>query len=464
MLFNTYIFFIFLGLVLSVFLLLKNQPKLRIIWVLLASYLFYGYWEWKFLTLILISTGIDFIAALQIDRSHSNPSKKKWLLLSLFTNLGILAYFKYANFFIHSFTNLLEQFGTSFSLPVLEIILPVGISFYTFQTMSYTIDVYRGRVKAENRLINFALFVTFFPQLVAGPIERAEHILNQFKGRFYPSQQQFKDGIKLIILGLFKKVMIGDTLGRLVDEMFTSPSSFNSLELFTAVILFGFQIYADFSGYSQIARGASKLLGIELMKNFTQPYLSLHITEFWRRWHISLSSWLKDYLYISLGGNKVGRTKLNLFITMLLGGLWHGANWTFVIWGFLHGLYLSIHKYILKRSFTIHPILSWIFTQALVFYAWLYFRSNSIDDAFFIQKRILEFTYSIEGWYLLKTVCLVGVLLFGIDGFERWANQTSSSIKPSYKPIYYGVLSSMAIISFMYMFQNKALPFIYFQF
>lgn len=464
MLFNTPIFFIFLGLVLSIFLLLKSHPKLRMTWILLSSYFFYGYWEWTFLGLIVLSTGIDYFTALQIEKTPIGERKKQWLLLSLFTNLGILFYFKYANFFIDSFSNILNQLGTSFSGPVLEIILPVGISFYTFQTMSYTIDVYRGKVKAEPNLLNFALFVTFFPQLVAGPIERAEHILNQFRGQFYPNKQQFKDGIKLIIIGLFKKVMIGDTLGRLVDEIFSAPTSFNSLELLTAIILFGFQIYADFSGYSQIARGCSKLLGVELMKNFSQPYLSINITEFWRRWHISLSSWLKDYLYISLGGNRVGRTKLNLFITMLLGGLWHGANWTFVIWGFLHGLYLSMHKLWLKSNIVIPSIISWLCTQVLVFYAWLYFRSNSIEDAFYIQQRILDFEYSLEGLYLLKTVLIMGALLFSIDILERWHIKKWKNIQSIIKPIYYGALTSMAIISFMYLFQNKALPFIYFQF
>jgi len=452
MLFNTYIFFIFLGLVLSIFLILKDKPKLRIIWILLTSYIFYGYWEWKFLGLILISTGIDYFSAIRIEQSNTNRQKKQWLLLSLFTNLGILAYFKYANFFLDSLTNLLTQFGTSFSAPVLEIVLPVGISFYTFQTMSYTIDVYRGRVKAERKLLNFALFVTFFPQLVAGPIERAEHILSQFRGSFYPTFTQFK------------KVMIGDSLGRIVDEIFSSPTQFNSLELFAATILFGFQIYADFSGYSLIARGSANLLGIDLMKNFRQPYLSLNITSFWRNWHISLSSWLKDYLYISLGGNRVGRTKFNLFLTMLIGGLWHGANWTFVIWGFLHGIYLSIHKYILKKDFKVHWLLSWLCTQTLVFYAWLYFRANSIQDAVIIQKKILNFETSTEGMYLLKTVIIIGGLITLIDLLERYTLKMNTIFMSSYKPIYYGVLTSMAIVSFMYMFQNKALPFIYFQF
>ena len=463
MLFNTYIFFIFLGLVLSVFLLLKKQPRLRILWVLITSYFFYGYWEWTFLSLILISTGIDYYSALQIEKTTLNSKKKRWLLLSIFTNLGILTYFKYANFFLDSFSDLLSTLGTSVSLPVLEIVLPVGISFYTFQTLSYTIDVYRGRIKAERSLLNFALFVTFFPQLVAGPIERAEHILSQFKGKFFPTVQQFKDGLKLIIIGLFKKVMIGDSLGRLVDDIFSSPDQFNSMELFAAVVLFGFQIYADFSGYSLIARGSAKLMGVELMKNFTQPYLSLNITEFWRRWHMSLSSWLKDYLYISLGGNRVGRTKLNLFLTMLIGGLWHGANWTFVVWGFLHGLYLSFHKWLLNSSIRFPRVIAWIGTQTLVFYAWLYFRANSIGDAVLIQKRILEFNSSQEGLYLLKTVGFIGFLLWCMDKGERWLS-AQSLVSAKLKPIYYGVLTSMAIVSFMYMFQNKALPFIYFQF
>jgi D-alanyl-lipoteichoic acid acyltransferase DltB (MBOAT superfamily) len=465
MLFNSYIFFIFLALVFTVFMALKKNHKARVLWILLASYVFYGYWEWKFLSLILISTFVDFFTGIKVEESDTKTGKKKWLMVSLITNLGILAYFKYANFFIDSFNDLFQQIGLNFYQPALNIVLPVGISFYTFQTMSYTIDVYRGKSRAERDFSNFALFVTFFPQLVAGPIERADHILKQFKEKFYPTKVQIQEGIHLIIFGLFKKVMIGDTLARIVDEIYTQPDAYNSLELTAAVILFGFQIYADFSGYSQIARGTSKLLGVELMKNFNQPYLSVTITDFWRRWHMSLSSWLRDYLYISLGGNRVGRTKLNLFLTMLLGGLWHGANWTFVVWGFLHGMYLSIHKFFMGLSIPMPKVLAWLITQFAVYYAWLYFRANSIADAFTIQKRILEFETSAEGWFLMQTSLVVGILLYAIDRFENKSGYDSAFRYHIKNPaVTYGILSAMAFISFLYMFQNKSLPFIYFQF
>lgn len=465
MLFNTYIFFIFLLVVGLVFFLLKKNRKARINWILLSSYFFYGYWEWKFLGLILISTFVDFFVAQKIESYSCQKKKKKWLIVSVLSNLGILAYFKYANFFLDSFVDLFNSLGTQFSPAALNIILPVGISFYTFQTLSYTIDVYRGKIEAEKDINNFALFVTFFPQLVAGPIERAEHILGQFKTQFYPTKKQIKEGVHLIVLGLFKKVMIGDTLGRIVDQIFYQPEHYNSLELVAAIILFGFQIYADFSGYSQIARGCSKLLGVELMKNFTQPYLSSNITEFWHRWHISLSSWLKDYLYISLGGNRVGRTKLNLFLTMLLGGLWHGANWTFVVWGFLHGAYLSLHKWLMPKTVKLPKWINWFITQILVFYAWLYFRSNSIEDAFLIQSKILNLETSTEGYLLLKTALIIGLLIFAIDWFERKSTQDSPFIFHFKHPaVQYGILSALALISFMFMLQNKALPFIYFQF
>jgi len=231
----------------------------------------------------------------------------------------------------------------------LNIILPVGISFYTFQTLSYTLDIYRRKLKPSSNFIDFALFVAFFPQLVAGPIERARHLLPQLSVRLHPTREQVSEGVVLIITGLFMKVMIGDAGGRIADHIFTNPEYYSSLEFLCALLIFSVQIYADFSGYSNIARGTAKLLGVDLMRNFAQPYLSANISEFWRRWHISLSSWLRDYLYISLGGNRKGRgrTFINLMLTMLLGGLWHGANWTFVIWGALHGTYLVIHKLIL---------------------------------------------------------------------------------------------------------------------
>ena len=349
MLFNSFVFLIFLGIVIPVFYAIKTKSG-RNIFLLLASYFFYGYWDWRFCSLLLISTLIDFYVGGKLYKTENEKKRKKLLLVSMVANLGILGFFKYFNFFAESFATLLKSMGGHPDFVLLNIILPVGISFYTFQTMTYTIDIYRRKLEPTNSLIDFALYVSFFPQLVAGPIERASHLLPQLSKKFGATKEQFEKGMVLIVMGLFKKVMIGDTAGRVVDRIFGQPDLYHSPELLMALILFAIQIYADFSGYSSIARGTAKLMGIELMKNFEQPYLSANITEFWRRWHISLSSWLKDYLYISLGGNRKGkgRTYINLMITMLFGGLWHGASWNFVIWGGLHGIYLAIHKWMLK--------------------------------------------------------------------------------------------------------------------
>jgi D-alanyl-lipoteichoic acid acyltransferase DltB (MBOAT superfamily) len=333
MLFNSFIFFIFLAVVLPLYYWLPK--KLRNPLLLVASYVFYGYWDYRFTALLAISTLIDFFVGQKLHLSANPNTRKRWLSLSMLSNLGILGAFKYYGFFVSSFAPLAAIFGGNLDYLHLNIILPVGISFYTFQTMSYTIDIYRRKLEPTNNFIDFAVFVSFFPQLVAGPIERASNLLPQIAKVPLPSRIQVEKGIVLIATGLFKKVMIGDTAGRIVDHVFAQPEIYKSPELLAALVLFSIQIYADFSGYSSIARGTAKLLGIELMKNFEQPYLSRNITEFWRRWHISLSSWLRDYLYISLGGNRKGisRTYVNLMLTMLLGGLWHGASWNFVIWG-----------------------------------------------------------------------------------------------------------------------------------
>ncbi len=314
--------------------------------VLVASYVFYGYWDWRFCSLLLISTVVDFFVGRAIARVRRSARRKRLLWVSCVVNLGILGFFKYFNFFVDSVQEVAAGLGLSVDFLHLNIILPVGISFYTFQTMSYTIDIYRRKLEPTHSLVDFALFVAFFPQLVAGPIERARNLLPQIAVMGRPTRTQVADGLVLLTVGYFKKVLIGDACGRIVDHIFGQPDLYRSPELLAGLILFSIQIYADFSGYSDIARGLAKLLGIELMKNFEQPYLSANITEFWRRWHISLSSWLRDYLYISLGGNRRGnaRTYLNLMTTMLLGGLWHGAAWTFVVWGGLHGLYLAVHK------------------------------------------------------------------------------------------------------------------------
>ena len=389
-----------MGIVIPIYYSLRGKTN-RHIFLVATSYFFYGYWDWRFCSLLLLSTIIDFFIAKSLYKT-SDFKKRKWLIsLSLFSNLGILFFFKYFNFFVDSFQSISSDMGVDLDFLHLNVLLPVGISFYTFQTLSYTIDVYREKLTPTNNFINFALFVSFFPQLVAGPIERASSLLPQLtqkKKKF--NVLQFKQGIVLIVTGLFRKVMIGDTSGRYVDHIFGNIEMYKSSEVIVALILFSVQIYADFSGYSKIARGTAKLLGIELMKNFEQPYLSTSITEFWRRWHISLSSWLKDYLYFSLGGNRKGKRKMyrNLMLTMLLGGLWHGASWNFVIWGGLHGIYLIIHKFMLKNrkirsanitKFKLVDVCNIVVTYILVLFTWLFFRATDFHTTKVFFEKLL---------------------------------------------------------------------------
>ena len=390
MLFNSFIFFIFLAIVLPRYYSLPIKLKKPLL--LVCSYFFYGYWDWRFTALLALSTVVDFYIGKALFKAKEEERRKRFLVISIGVNLVILGFFKYFGFFIDSFEALGTVMGVKFDYLHLNLILPVGISFYTFQTMSYSIDIYRRKLEPSNSFIDFAVFVSFFPQLVAGPIERAIHLLPQISKLPKPTKEQIQQGIVLIVTGLFTKVMIGDTTGRFVDQIFGNPEIYKSVELISALILFSIQIYADFSGYSSIARGVAKLLGIELIKNFEQPYLSSNITEFWRRWHISLSSWLKDYLYISLGGNRKGikRTYINLMLTMLLGGLWHGASWNFVIWGGLHGVYLALHKIMLgdqkpQTKYIYSGLLSFFMflfkvttTYILVLFTWLFFRATNI--------------------------------------------------------------------------------------
>jgi len=476
MLFNSFIFFIFLAVVLPLYYWLPR--KLRNPLLLISSYVFYGYWDYRFTSLLAISTIIDFFVGKKLHDSPDPKIRKRWLLLSMFSNLGILAVFKYYGFFVSSFAPLAAIFGGNLDYLHLNIILPVGISFYTFQTMSYTIDIYRKRLEPTRNFIDFAVFVSFFPQLVAGPIERASNLLPQIAKTPLPSRSQIEKGIVLIATGLFKKVMIGDTAGRIVDHIFTQPGLYKSPELLAALILFSIQIYADFSGYSSIARGTAKLLGIELMKNFEQPYLSRNITEFWRRWHISLSTWLRDYLYISLGGNRKGvnRMYLNLMITMVLGGLWHGASWNFVIWGGLHGVYLAIHKLILgnkKVSDQYHYTGWWSFmkfifniltTFVLVLFTWLFFRATDFHTASIFLQKMIHWESS-EFAFRFATITLTfasAMLLF--DVFEYYTRSHTFLLKIRNKGVVAGILIVLLMVSFLFMFQSEALPFIYFQF
>jgi alginate O-acetyltransferase complex protein AlgI len=320
-----------------------SKQKLRHVILLIASYIFYSWWDWRFCFLMIILTIVSFFSAIQIDK---HPENKLFIFVGVIIPLTILGIFKYFNFFISSFV---EIFGIRY-VNSLNIILPVGISFYTFQSLSYTIDVYRKKINAEKDFIKLALYIAFFPQLVAGPIVRASDFLPQLEEERNINLDNFKIGIQIFVSGLFKKVVIADWLSVFVDDVFRTPSAFHAISLILAVIAYSIQIYFDFSGYSDMAIGCAKCLGYDFVRNFNLPYISRNITEFWKRWHISLSSWLKEYLYIPLGGNRKGgiRTYMNNMITMLLGGLWHGANWTFLAWGGAHGIALCIHKFYKK--------------------------------------------------------------------------------------------------------------------
>ncbi|MBP7829004.1 MAG: MBOAT family protein [Kiritimatiellae bacterium] len=396
MLFTSGAFFIFLPIVLALYFSLERRAQNGML--LVASYFFYGWWDWRFCSLLAISTFLDFFCSLGMER---HPARRRvFLLASLAGNLGILGFFKYANFFVDSAAALLAALGFQAHLPTLKIILPVGISFYTFQTMAYTIDVYRGQIRATRSLLDFALYVCYFPQLVAGPIERAQNLLGQFAAPRRVTRRMLASGALLVLLGFFRKIAIADAAAPYVEWCFAEPAQRTWIELLAGVWLFAIQIYGDFCGYSDIARGISRIMGIELMENFNQPYLSASITEFWRRWHISLSTWLRDYLYIPLGGNRGGtrKTYRNLMLTMLLGGLWHGANWTFVVWGGLHGLYLAAHKFWLGLRGRARPaapaplgkrLAGMVFTFHLVLLTWVFFRARDFGTAWSYLAGIL---------------------------------------------------------------------------
>jgi D-alanyl-lipoteichoic acid acyltransferase DltB (MBOAT superfamily) len=464
-----------MGIVIPLFFLLPQKGKK--IHLLISSYIFYGYWDWRFCSLIMMSTLIDYTVGLKLYKTKDQKKRKRFLLVSIFSNLGFLAFFKYFNFFSTSFEAILTKFGIEASFVTLNVLLPVGISFYTFQTMSYTIDIYRNKLKPTSSLLDFSLFVAFFPQLVAGPIERAVNLLPQIKDLKLPTKFQIHQGIVLITIGLFRKVILGDSTGRIVDHIFGQMEYYSSFELIVGLLLFYIQIYADFSGYSHIARGTAKLLGVEIMKNFEQPYFSPNITEFWRRWHISLSSWLRDYLYIPLGGNRKGkiRTYINQLITMLLGGLWHGASWNFVIWGGLHGIFLAIHKLICKRKIIsenyvyqgIKSLLVFLVkvlcTNILILFTWLFFRLQSFSDTATYFKKLFFWESGTNNNILLSIVLSYIGISFLLDFFEYKTGSHSYllRLKPA---ISAGIAAGMMIVPIAYLFYKQPLPFIYFQF
>ncbi len=369
--------------------------RYRWIVLLAASYFFYAFGSGIYVVLIMFSTGIDYLAARAMGATGDPRRRRLFLAASLTVNLGTLFIFKYFNFFNHSFATFAAAINLSYPVNALNVLLPVGISFYTFQSMAYTIDVYRGLVKPEKHLGIMAAFVAFFPQLVAGPIERAPHFLPQFHRRVRFDAARAGAGLRLILWGAFKKIVIADRLAIYVNTVYTTPTAYSGAPLILATVFFGFQIYCDFSAYSDIAIGTAQILGFDLMENFRQPYFAQSAREFWARWHISLSTWFRDYLYIPLGGNRVpfGRYLLNLMIVFVVSGLWHGANWTFVIWGGLHGLYVVVEALLHRRPTIIQlpAAIKVLITFALVSFAWIFFRANSFADAGYVVTHLFAF-------------------------------------------------------------------------
>lgn len=478
MLFNSLNFAYFFPIVFFAYWLLKNDYKKQNILLLLASYFFYACWDWRFMFLLATSTLLCFVGGNMIHNSTTESKRKFWVIFSVTVNLLFLGFFKYFNFFIESFQDLLSLFGFTPHALTLKIILPVGISFYTFHGLSYVLDIYYKRWQPTKSWVNYSLFVAYFPLLVAGPIERATHLLPQLEKKRTFDYSKMVDGMRQILWGLFKKIIIADGCAEYANFIFNNSEFQTGTTSLLAAVLFAFQIYGDFSGYSDIALGTSRMLGIELLQNFKFPYFSRDIAEFWRRWHVSLSSWFKDYLYIPLGGSRGGMSKTirNTFIIFLVSGFWHGANWTFIVWGGLHALYI-VPSIILKRNRknldivakgktwpTINELFHMLVTFFLVVLAWIVFRTETITDAFYFVTSIARDPLSVP--YLdSRTVILLLMAAFmfimewkGREGkyaLERFATIKSTPLKWSF---YCFVIFSIVFLS------GGEQPFIYFQF
>lgn len=472
MIFNSVTFFIFLTTFLALYWTAKAGQ--RNLLLLIGSYIFYGWWDYRFLGLIAISTVVDFSIARGIAAQTDPKTRLRLLWCSVGVNLGILGIFKYFNFFTDSLVSTLDTIGVSIGGPTINILLPVGISFYTFQTISYSFDVYRKRISPAENILDFATYVAYFPQLVAGPIERASHLLPQIidpRSRKFPNADVRMESARLILGGLFKKVVLADGAAPIANAAFDDPSQWSFLVLLLGIVAFSIQIYGDFAGYSDIARGVSLLLGINLVVNFTEPYLSRNITEFWRRWHISLSDWLRDYLYIPLGGNRKGpgKTYRNLFLTMLLGGLWHGASFNFVIWGALHGVFLAVHKLMGGNGSTEEP--KWrelpniVGTYALVNLAWLFFRAESFESASEMLIAIVTLQQGDLPLGYFATTLGLAALTVAIDLWQRSLGEGApKSSPPKMSPELAGTLVAVSAVAILVFSGGAPQPFIYFQF
>lgn len=472
MIFTEFRFFLFFAIVFGVYWTLRANGW-RKAWILLCSYAFYGAWDWRFLSLIVGSTLVDYVVGLNLVKAGATPrARRSWLLLSLGVNLGALAFFKYAGFFAESAVGLFSWLGLPMNSVTLNVVLPVGISFYTFQTLSYSLDIYAGRLQPRKSLLDLATFVAFFPQLVAGPIVRASDFLPQLESARQFSQINVRTCLTLFIVGFFKKACISDNLAPIVDRYFAEPSAFDAVSGWIGVLSYTTQIYCDFSGYSDMAIACAGLLGYQLCLNFNFPYFASSITDFWRRWHISLSTWLKDYLYIPLGGNRGGKwfTYRNLMLTMVLGGLWHGAAWTFVVWGALHGGALIINREWTKFTKSI-PTLAYpsmwlsMLSVALTFYwvciAWVFFRADSFGTAMSVlQSFVLLRSPGTQQLNLgLLGVFFVLACLHWLTAQEVWT-RTVEKMSPQLYAVGYG----FAVALLLTLVPVGYTPFIYFQF
>mgnify|MGYP001454702656 FL=1 len=476
MLFNSIEFLLFLPTIFILYWFVFNKNlKYQNTLILVSSYVFYGWWDYRFLSLIFLSTVVDYVIGLSISDQSSKKKQKLLLWGSVLFNLSVLGFFKYYNFFVDSWVELFSSLGYEIkSIWTLNIILPVGISFYTFQTMSYTIDVYRKKLEPTKDFISFASFVSFFPQLVAGPIERASNLLPQILKKREFQYDQVIQGLKLILWGMFKKVVIADSLAPIVDDIFSNYQDFGGGTLWLGAIYFSFQIYCDFSGYSDIAIGTSKLLGFELMSNFKFPYFSRNIGEFWRRWHISLSTWFRDYLYIPLGGSQEGKWKSirNIFIIFLVSGFWHGANWTFIFWGLFHSiLFLPTFMFNKNRNYTssiiaantllpsLKEFINVVTTFLLVTIGWVFFRSESIGDSFSYLTSMISNINIVT--HLSPKIGVYILFLVLVDWTQRFNERNLFFNFPKF---FFKIFVIICVLLILISFKNESQQFIYFDF
>jgi len=482
MLFNSIDFAIFLPIVFILYWFGANKSlKLQNFLIVVSSYVFYGWWDWRFLSLIMFSTIVDYFVGLGLSKQENKGKRKILLWTSILVNLGFLGFFKYYNFFLDNFITAFSFFGTKINANSLNIILPVGISFYTFQTLSYTIDIYKRKFVPTKDFIAFSAFVSFFPQLVAGPIERATHLLPQFYKKRTFEYSKAVDGLRQILWGLFKKIVIADNAAEIANQIFNNSSDYSGSTLVLGALFFTFQIYGDFSGYSDIAIGTSRLFGFDIMRNFAFPYFSRDIAEFWRRWHISLSTWFRDYLYIPLGGSrgKVWVKVRNIFIIFIVSGFWHGANWTFIVWGALNAIYflplMLLNKNRINTDIiaqgkylpTMKEFISMSITFGLTVLAWIFFRAENIGHAWsYLSEIFSKSLFSIPHFAGMRHA-VTTIILITIFSLIEWTGRENqfaieklglNMSKPVRWAFYYGIV--IAIFTFM----GQQQQFIYFQF